>query len=176
MNRPLYRKAVYVTQLLRRARHILHQVIGVPPMTINWACTVAALINDINTYLGDTDADAPQEQSTENVAARPGGGVVQEQRESGSQPREDGQEVTQEKSKILTRDQILGQVREWRFSQRNRFFHMLDDAAHVVPDGLKQVMVKVHWPDALLVIELSRWNAIYNAIKDDRPEMVTLGE
>lgn len=55
----------------------------------------------------------------------------------------------------LSRTEILGEVRDMRFSQRERFFQALNRKTHT-PQGI------VPWPQALLIISAEDWNDAFD--------------
>lgn len=61
----------------------------------------------------------------------------------------------------MTRDEILAQVKELRFSSRACFFDILDQLSWKLSASGK--VVKIRWPEALGVLTIEDWNRAWAA-------------
>lgn len=73
-----------------------------------------------------------------------------------------------------THGEILAAIKKQSFSVRVAFFDYLDRFTWKVVNGEK---VKLKWPEALVVIDLSEWNMAYNAaIRDAQNDAMLLAQ
>lgn len=60
----------------------------------------------------------------------------------------------------MTRDEIIEAIKDELFSVRYEFFKRLDEASWVHFEG-DRGLVKLAWPDALVLIPVAKWNEAY---------------